>query len=428
MNAVWAGRPRGTLLAAAILALWVSFSVADPLLAQGPQGAADDQVTVTLYHGADCSHCASERAFLSGLQKVYPGMVVEDYEVYHDAENRARLRAHAQEMGFNASSTPVTIIGDNHWVGFDKNIAQGIEEAIAAAVSGRDYEAKVNTVIDIPFVGGVDVGSSSLLVSAVVIGFVDGVNPCSLWVLSVLLAIVLHSGSRGRVLSVGSTFLLVTTAMYGLYMAGMYSALDFVGERMEWIRLVVAGVAMLFGLIHMKEFFWFKEGPSLTIDDAKKPGMYKRMRGLASKDKSLPAVLGGTVVLAVGVSLLETPCTVGLPMLWTSLLASHGVTTSTAVALFGVYMLVFLLDELVIFLAAVATLRVSKVDEKQGRALKLVSGTVMITLAMAMLFKPSALESVTGTVQVFVVAAATVAVIMALDWMRRRVRPSAKPT
>ncbi len=381
-----------------------------------PGGAAP--VKVTIYWGADCPHCFDERTFLAGLEGKYPSLVIEEYEVWEHPDNLAQLRAKAAEMGFDATGTPITIMGDQHWIGFTSNTAREIEAAVVAALEGRAPDVTVRSaVVEMPLVGEIDLGSSSLLMAAIVIGFVDGVNPCSLWVLSVLLAIVLHSGSRGRVLVVGTTFLLVTTAMYGLYMTGLYSALDYVGQ-LKWIRLVVGVVALVFGLIHLKDYFWFKEGISLSIDDKRKPGLYKQMRDVARADRSVPAVLGGTVVLAVGVSLLETPCTAGLPLLWTSLLASQGVALATAMALFGVYMFVFLLDELALFVAAVITLRAARVQEEHGRVLKLVSGAVMVTLAVSMIVLPSALESVLGTVQVFGVAAAVVAVVLALSWMK----------
>lgn len=81
-------------------------------------------------------------------------------------------------------------------------------------------------VIDLPLIGPVDVGGSSLLVATFLIALVDGVNPCSLWVLSILLALVLRTGSRGRVLAIGGTFLVVTTLLYGLYIGGIYGFLS----------------------------------------------------------------------------------------------------------------------------------------------------------------------------------------------------------
>jgi len=140
------------------------------------------------------------------------------------------------------------------------------------------------------------------------------------------------------------------------------------------------------------------------------------MRQVSASDRSIVGVLAGTVALAVGVSLLETPCTAGLPLLWTNMLAQQDVATGTAVLLFGLYMAVFLLDELILFGLAVFTLRATKLQEEHGRALKIVSGSVMVALAAAMLFAPEALTTLTGTVVVFGIAALLAAALWA--WIR----------
>jgi cytochrome c biogenesis protein CcdA len=223
-------------------------------------------------------------------------------------------------------------------------------------------------------------------------------------VLSLLLAMVLHRGSRGRVLIVGGTFLAVTSVMYAIYMLGLYSAASYL-SAMGWLRVVVAGVAGAFGLLQLKDGLGFTGGPSLSVSPGRRPGLYTRMRAVASPDRTLAATLAGTVVLAVAVSLLETPCTAGLPLLWTTLLAEQGVVPLEAAALFAVYLAVFLLDELVIFAVAVVTLRATRLQERHGRALKIVAGSVLVTLAATMLVAPSALTTLGGTLVVFGIAA-----------------------
>jgi uncharacterized membrane protein len=142
------------------------------------------------------------------------------------------------------------------------------------------------------------------------------------------------------------------------------------------------------------------------------------MRALGAHDRSLPAVLAGTATLAVGVSLLETPCTAGLPLLWTNMLADRNVPAAGAVLLFVVYLTVFLVDELIIFGAAVVTLRATRLQEHHGRVLQLASGTLMLTLAATMIVAPRSLESLTGTLAVFVVAIGIVALVLAVEWLR----------
>ncbi len=390
-------------------------------LGGGPARAESREVPVELqlFWGDGCPHCAAEKKWLTGLQERYPELVVRSYEVWFDEGNRQLFAEVAAEHGVEPQGVPGTFVGEASWIGFNDAVAFEIEEAVRIASEGGTPMPTQQTTVDIPFVGQVDLGDSSLVVSTLVIGFVDGVNPCSLWVLTMLLALVLHSGSRRRVAAVGGTFLLVTAAMYALYVVGIFSVLSYVGY-VDWIQRAVALLVATLGVLQIKDYAWFHRGPSLGIGEGSRPGLFRRMRGLAAHDRPLPVVLIATTGLAVGVSLLETPCTVGLPMIWVNLVAQQDVGPAGAAVLFLLYMSVFLLDELLVFGAAVATMRATKLQEKHGRELKLVSGTVMLTLAFVMLAAPQVMESVWGALGIFALAALVVAVVLAIGRARDR--------
>ena len=178
----------------------------------------------------------------------------------------------------------------------------------------------------------------------------------------------------------------------------------------------MALVAGVFGVFHLKEH-WTSKGPSVTIPSDRKPSIFRRMRVLADPNQSLSATLSGTAILAVGVSLLETPCTAGLPLLWTNLLSDRDVPISGAALLFMLYLAIFLLDELMIFGVVVVTMRATKMQEHHGQLLQLIGGTLMVTLAVAMVAAPHLLESVTGTIIVFGLAAAACAAVILAEWM-----------
>ncbi|MDP2774206.1 MAG: hypothetical protein Q8O61_11700 [Nocardioides sp.] len=405
----------GTLLRVVVTMLCAAlFTLAPGLAGTSGASAADsaDEVELILFWGDGCPHCAAEKEWLAYAELEYPQLTVVQYEVWYDDQNRELLEETAAEMGFEPSGVPVTIVGDQHWIGWSDPIRDEIAAVIGSA-SGRGGDEAPETAkssrVDVPIFGDVAVSSDSLVFSTLVIGFVDGVNPCSLWVISVLLAIVVRTGSRRRVFAIGVTFLLVTAAMYALYMAGIYSAMGVI-SRLGAIQLVVAVIAGVFGLVSVKDYFAWKVGLSFTIPDASKPGLYRRMRAAAGHEQLVPA-LGATVGLAVGVSLLETPCTAGFPILWTGLLDANGVGRAEAVFLFLLYMVPFLLDELIIFTIAVVTLRATKMQERHGRLLKLVGGTMMLALAVTVLVDPAAMSDPLIALGVFGAAVAVAAVV-----------------
>jgi hypothetical protein len=228
-----------------------------------------------------------------------------------------------------------------------------------------------------------------------------------------LLAITLHTGSRKKIIIVGLVFLTVTAGIYALFIAGLFTVLTVV-SFVGWIQIVVALVALFFALVNIKDYFWYKEGVSFTISDDKKPGIYQRIRKVMDAGDSFWGLIGGTIILAAGVSLVEFTCTAGFPVLWTNLVASQNVTALTFVLLLLVYMIIYQLDEMGIFFAAVFTLKSSKLEEKHGRILKLIGGVLMFTLAIVMLVKPSVMSDLGQSLIVFGIAFVATGIILLL--------------
>jgi hypothetical protein len=202
---------------------------------------------------------------------------------------------------------------------------------------------------------------------------------------------------------IGLVFITVTALVYALFIAGLFSVLKLAG-LITWMRVVVFIVAAILGVINIKDYFWFKEGISLTIDDGKRTGILQRMRKLLDGSQTLGGLIGATILLAGGVSLVEFSCTAGLPILWTNLINSQGVTTATFIGLLLLYLLIYQADELVIFFAAVSSLKASRVEEKHGRILKLAGGILMLTLAMVMLINPAWMNELASSLIVFAIA------------------------
>lgn len=395
-----------------------------PALAPPSQAATlapSDEIELLLFWGDGCPYCEAEREWLAQAAEDYPRLVVRDYEVWYDEANQALLVEVADDLGFEVQGVPVTVIGERVWIGWSDPIRTEVaaeldrlhdDPAQTATDPGAADESR--TVITVPLLGEVQLGSS-LVASTLLIGFVDGMNPCSLWVITVLLAIVVRTGDRGRVFAIGITFLLVTALVNGLFIMGVYSALGLV-SHLGAVQVVVALVAGAFGVIAVKDYVAFKHGVTMSISDSAKPGLYHRMRRAAGHEALLPA-LAATTVLAMGASLLEIPCTAGFPLLWAGLLEANGVGTAEAVGLLVLYLIPFLIDELLVFTVAVVTMRSLKMQERHGRLLKLVAGTMMLALAITVLVDPEAMSD-PGTAVLVFLAAFGAAALIHLTWSR----------
>ena len=421
MDLSWPGRGsdnHGMVgLRALLVALLFLIGFASPAVA-----ADTEEPVLTVFWGQGCPHCAAELEYLGELGGEYPELMIVTYEVRYDLENWELFVETMARFGLEARAVPTTILGDRIWQGFNDTVAAQIRSAVEAELSPDEKSPDPGEgTIELPIVGEVQSGDVPLVMSTALIALVDGINPCSLWVLSILLALVLRTGSRRRVLAVGGTFLLVTALLYGLYIAGMYGLLVFMAGE-AWVRVSMALVAFGFGIVSFKEYFRFGSGVSLGIAESQKPKLYRRMRSISIDARSLPIALAGTGVLALGVSVLETPCTAGYPLLWANLLAEQQVGPAGAIPLFLVYMSIFLLDELVVFGAAVVAMRATKLEERAGRLLRLVGGAVMIVLAATLIFAPEAMTSVAGSLAVFGVAIVIVLGVLAVEWLFRRPR------
>jgi thiol-disulfide isomerase/thioredoxin len=369
------------------------------VVASAPPAAAQE-VELTFFWGDGCRFCADEHEFLEELSDEFPRLVIVEYEVWRHPENVPIFREMAARHGVEASAVPTTFVEGRVWVGFNDRIGSEIRSVVAAAL-GDDSVAppEPSSTMWLPIVGNVDVGSASLVVATVVIGLVDGFNPCSLWALSILLALVVRGGSRARLIAVAGTFLLVTSAIYGAFILGTYGALSVVAH-VGWVRVAVAAVALVFGIINVKDYVAFRVGPSLTIPDSRKSPLYARMRRVVAEDRRLPMLITGSAALAAGVAIIELPCTAGMPVLWSNLMSASGVDGGATLGLLGLYLSMYLLDEVIVVVVVVVAMRATKLQERHGRTLKLVSGWLMISLAVVLIAAPALMESLGGMVLV----------------------------
>lgn len=253
--------------------------------------------------------------------------------------------------------------------------------------------------LELPLIGEISTEDTPLVALTALIALVDGFNPCSLWVLTFLLGLVVHSGSRKKTAAVGLTFLTVTSIGYGAFVYGLINVFSYVSHLM-WIKVAVAAVALVFGAVNVKDFFYWNRGLSFTIPDRFKPKIARELSETVRKD-SLAMTLFGTAVIAAGIVLVELPCTAGFPLIYSNILAERGVQTGFALVLLGLYMLIYLLDELAVFLGITYTMEKTRFEEKHGRYLKLLGGMIMIALAATLLIKPEMMETLSGTIYVF---------------------------
>ena len=376
----------------------------------------ENEPCLYFFYKSSCSQCQQAIVFIEDLESEND-FKIKKYNI-EEEENKVIFNSFKSRYGLISGAYPSIFIGDNYLIG-NKAILNNLEKELsscekddcpcsvstkssitASVPQAKEITAEDSEVLKLPLVGQIDFSSMPMYVTTSIIAFVDGFNPCSLWLITFLISIVIYSRSRKKIIIVGGTFLIITGAVYALFMAGLLNVFSYVGY-LNWIQIIVAVVATIFALVNIKDYFWYKKGISFTISDKYKPRLFKNMRGIIKKDRSIWQMVLGTSVLALGVVLIELPCTAGFPVVWTNILAQKGISGAPFYSLLALYMLIYLLDEVLVLVIAAWTMRISRFEEKHGRILKLIGGVVMLALALVMFIDPELMNDVVSTLVIF---------------------------
>ncbi len=372
------------------------------------EGTAEPRVQLYFFWSTSCPHCRNARPFVEGLDRRLDWLELHSHELTSDRANIERYIEMAGQLGQEARSVPAFFICGQMLTGYDNpdgigsQITELAERCRPVPVSGGGAQAATvptdpvtamgaTQMLSVPVLGDIDVQSMSLPLFTLVIAGLDAFNPCAFFVLLFLLSLMVHARSRSRMLLVGGTFVFFSGLVYFLFMAAWLNLFLVIGGA-PWVTLAAGLVALVIGVINVKDFFLFKQGPSLTIPESAKPGLFRRMRGLLSAD-SLGTMLIGTVTLALAANSYELLCTAGFPMVYTRVLTLHAFSGRDYYAWLVLYNLIYVLPLLAMVLVFTFTLGARKLTERQGRVLKLLSGTMMLGLGLVMLLAPELLNS-----------------------------------
>jgi hypothetical protein len=376
------------------VALIILALVVFPALAQGPAMATgQDRVDFWFFWSSTCPHCKIAHPTIDALDAQLPWVELHSLRLDGQPDNVAIYRRMAAELGEEARSVPAFIFCGRMLVGWDSGgstelaIRNGLTDCREGAVGGPADEPIV-----LPFLGEVDHETYSLPTFTVVLAALDSFNPCAFFVLLFLLSFMINAGSRARMLLVGSVFVLISGLVYFLAMAAWFNLFAVVGH-LSLVTLGAGALALVIGLLNIKDYFWLKRGASLSISDKHKDSLIARVRGLVSS-RSLATMLAATVSLAMLANLYELLCTAGFPMVYTRLLTMHELSTAQYYTYLLFYNVIYVLPLLAIVTAFAVTLGRRKLQEREGRVLKLLSGMLMFGLGITLLLAPGRLDSI----------------------------------
>ncbi|MCF7861819.1 glutaredoxin family protein [Candidatus Woesearchaeota archaeon] len=233
-----------------------------------------------------------------------------------------------------------------------------------------------------------------------VIALADGFNPCAFTVLIILLSLLTYTKSRKDMTILGMTFVLTSAIMYFIFIMIMVLVGSWAFEKYGQVILIVLGIVILIaGLINLKDFFFFKTGPSLSISDKDKLSVTKKARKIVQQlresktARTFIIAIGGTILLAIFVNLIELGCTAILPAVYmASLVKSFGHTIAMGHIIWTLfYSIIYVIPLLAILFVFIYSFKSTRITEKQGRFLKLLSGIFMVFFGLIMIIWPELL-------------------------------------
>ena len=415
------------------------------VLLAGPAAADDDiwhltdddgATIIHLYfvYSTTCPHCQRAVPLMDDLEKSLPWLNV----VWLGADSgdpeveRAALAA-AAEVGETISGVPTFLFCDTMITGYDgpegvgDEISSGLD-ACYATYTMQEVSPSVTAAqrqeVAVPLIGTVSASSVPLPVFTAVVAGLDAFNPCAFFVLLFLLSLLVHARNRARMAVVGFTFIAISGILYFVFMAAWLNIFLVVGH-LTWITTAAGVIAVTIALLNLKDYARPGSGGSLSIPETAKPGLFARMRGLVSEDRFVP-VLGATVALAVVANSYELLCTAGLPMIFTRVLTMHDLSTPGYYGYLALYNMIYIIPLLGIVIAFVWTLGSRKLQPEEGRALKLLSGTMMLGLGTVLLFAPEMLEQIGAAIGILAVAVIVTLIVILVDRLIHRSVPSTR--
>lgn len=261
-----------------------------------------------------------------------------------------------------------------------------LPEETTAAETVAVAPAQSADVVRLPLIGDVNWRAWGLPAFTIMVGLVDGFNPCAMWVLMFLLSVLVNLKDRWKILAVAGTFVFISGLAYYLFMAAWLTVFELIGlVRAAQIALGILGTTV--GVIHVKDFFAFKKGVSLSIPESAKSGVAARVRKIVMAESLLGAIIGACV-LAVLVNIVELLCTAGLPAMYTGVLEMQQLPRWVEHLYLLLYIGAYMFDDSLMVAVVVITLGKHRLQETGGRVLKLISGSVILAIGLLMLFKP----------------------------------------
>jgi cytochrome c biogenesis protein CcdA/glutaredoxin len=345
---------------------------------------AADTIVIHFFGRETCVHCISQKEFLDTYVTSHEHVTYQYYDVMKDTAARAEYD-HIVAVYDLPKVTPLTIIGDTIIQGFDtpeitgKSIIDAVERARTSGAvlpefsntpssttqlsftSGCDESdycvattAPSHALVNIPFFKAISTQSVSLISLSVLLGIIDGFNPCALWVLITFLILLSQIGDKKKMILVAGMFLVAEALMYNLILNIWFTTWDFIGLD-EIVSRLVGVLAVSAGVYFLYRFNKQRHTHALVCDVTDletQSATTQKIQKIIHMPITIMSVLG-IVMLAFSVNVIEFACSVGIPQTYTKILEMNSVSFLAQQGYMLIYTLSYMLDDIIVFTLAI---------------------------------------------------------------------------
>ncbi len=378
--------------------------------------SVDAKQKVYVFHRYDCPHCREEISYLESMKDKYKDVEFIDYEVIKNPTNLKHLGNVKKTLKDENNYVPYTVIGKYSLVGFNENTKLSIQNYIEYCIQnncpdivgkvvkegrvipieeieeqGRSSTIEKQEEFMLPFFGKVKAKELSLPILSIVIGFLDGFNPCAMWVLLFLISMLLGMKDRKRMWILGVSFLFTSAMVYTLFLVS-WLKINLALNDVLLLRFLIALVALLGGSISLIRYIRTrKDKVGCTVTHkGKRNRIMGKIRNF-TKEKSIFLSLIGVITLAISVNFIELACSAGLPLVYTQILSLNQLSCISYTFNIFLYIFFYLIDDLIIFCTAMFTLKVVGITNKYNKYSHLIGGILLVIIGFLLLFKPEIL-------------------------------------
>ncbi len=379
--------------------------------------AAQSQLNVHLFWQQGCPYCDSAKADLRSLVEAMPGVQLRSHELGTDEKTERVYEMALSRFGYQQAAVPLVIIGERSFLGHFEGgqSAKQYEEAMRKCLETacRDVVAEITAdtsqdrpgkpqdanarpehvlpkTLEVPFVGPVQLADLSLFGLTVLLAAIDGFNPCAMWVLVFLIGLLLGLENERRMWILGAAFLGATGVMYFAVMVAWLNIILFIGA-IVWVRVIISLLAIGGGLYFLREYWTKPEAVCHVTNPGRRQRIMSAFRATVEHNQLVLSV-AGIMALAVLVNFIELLCSAGIPAVYTQVLAMNELPIALSYFYVGVYVTVFMLDDIAIFATAMVALRVTGLTGSYARYSHLIGGLVLLMIGAVMLLRPELLS------------------------------------